>query len=211
MARTALPPVEPPAADRPPRDGQRTALAIQEAAAELFYAHGYEATSLRSIAAAVGIQVGSLYNHMSGKDELLSEIMVSVMQDLLNALHDAVDGVDDPIERLETAIACHIRYHAEHRRQVFIGNSELRALAHDDRQKVVALRRDYERALERLIDEAAEAGGGDVLDPRLQVFSIVAIGTHVSSWYKPGRGRSLDDIVQVYTRMIFREMDLRLP
>jgi AcrR family transcriptional regulator len=211
MARTALPPVEALEAEKPVRDGQRTALAIQEAAAELFYAHGYEATSLRSIASAVGIQVGSLYNHMSGKDELLSEIMVSVMQDLLDSLNQAVAEKEDPIERLQAAIACHIRYHAEHRRQVFIGNSELRALSHDDRHKVVSLRRDYEEALGMLIDAAAEEGSGDVLDRRLQVFSIVAIGTHVSTWYRPDRGRSLEDIVSVYTRMIFREMSLDLP
>ncbi|MFD6064927.1 TetR/AcrR family transcriptional regulator [Rhodococcus wratislaviensis] len=53
-------------------------LAAREAAARLFYEHGYEATSLRTVASEVGIQVGSLYNHISGKEELPTDIMVSV-------------------------------------------------------------------------------------------------------------------------------------
>lgn len=193
---------------KPVRDGQKTAEAMREAAAELFYTHGYEATSLREVASAVGIQVGSLYNHISGKDQLLSSIMIEVMEDLLAAMDAATGSLTNPIERLTAAIDCHIRFHAERRRDVFIGNSELRSLAPDDRKKVVALRKKYEDSLRELVAAAAAEGDGDIIDPKLQVFAIVAIGTHVSSWYLPGRGYSLDLIVATYTKMIFRQLSM---
>ena len=71
--------------------GVRTGAAIREAAERLFYEHGYEATSLRAVAAEVGIQVGSLYNHINGKEELLTDILVSVMDELIEAVNTAVD------------------------------------------------------------------------------------------------------------------------
>lgn len=194
---------------RPPRDGARTAEAIKEVASELFYQHGYEATSLREVASGVGIQVGSLYNHISGKDQLLTEILTSGLQNLLESLEQSIEGVADPIERLRVALDGHIRYHAENRKQVFIGNSELRSLGDKELKVVVALRKRYEETFRRLVSEAAKAGNADLIDLKMQVFAILAIGTHVATWYKPGKGYALDGIVDVYTRMIFRQIGLQ--
>ncbi len=195
-------------AGRPSRDGARTAEVIREVAAELFYEHGYEATSLREVASGVGIQVGSLYNHISGKDQLLTDIMTSVLQGLLDAFERSLGGIEDPIERLKSALDCHIRFHAEHRKQVFIGNSELRSLSGVDLRNVVKLRKTYEEDFRVLVAAAAEEGRADLVDLKMQVYAILAIGTHVSTWYKPGKGRDLDDIVRVYTEMIFRQIGL---
>ena len=41
---------------------------IVDAAIDLFHRQGYNATSLRQIADEVGLQVGSLYNHMRSKE-----------------------------------------------------------------------------------------------------------------------------------------------
>jgi len=190
------------------RGGPRTAEMIREAAADLFYLHGYEATSLRQVASQVGIQVGSLYNHISGKDELLSAIMIQVMVDLQAALEESIADVADPVDRLVAAVGCHIRFHAERRRDVFIGNSELRSLDAEAHKKVVSLRKKYEETLRDLVVAAADSADGDVIDVKLQVFAIVAIGTHVASWYKPGRGYPLDDIVDTYTQIILRQLAL---
>ena len=56
--------------------GARTAAAIQDAAAELFLRGGHATTSLREIAAALGIQVGSLSNHIDGKQQLQRDMML---------------------------------------------------------------------------------------------------------------------------------------
>ena len=48
---------------------------IHRVAARLFRQTGFHATSVRDIAEAVGIQGGSLYNHVQSKDDLLWEIV----------------------------------------------------------------------------------------------------------------------------------------
>lgn len=189
-----------------PASGVRTADAIQKAAAELFYQHGYEATTLRQVAAKVGIQVGSLYNHIDGKDDLLRSIMTGIMADLIAAQKAVANSHEDTIETLRAMMDCHIRFHAQRARDVFIGNSELRSLEKKDRRKVVAQRDEYEQMFRELIDKAGAQGRADVLDARLQAYAIVAMGTHVSSWYRPKGSMSLDEIVHVYTVMALRQL-----
>jgi TetR/AcrR family transcriptional regulator, cholesterol catabolism regulator len=194
-------------ATRVRRGGARTNRAIREAAAQLFYEHGYEATSLRTIAAAVGIQVGSLYNHISGKEDLLTDIMVSVMDELLEAMHNALDAVDGgAVDRFKAAVDCHIRFHAERARETFIGNSELRSLRDGDLDEVLAKRLEYERLLQKLIKDVAKETGAQVLDAKLQAYSILAQGAHVASWYKPGGPKSLDKVVSIYIAMALRQL-----
>ena len=49
--------------------------AIRKAGLRLIFEHGYAAMSLRQLAAEVGIQSGSLYNHISTKQELLFDLI----------------------------------------------------------------------------------------------------------------------------------------
>jgi AcrR family transcriptional regulator len=197
---------------RAARDGAKTSLAIREAAASLFFEHGFKATSLRSVASAVGIQVGSLYNHIEGKDELLNDIMVAVMDELEASVTSAAEGAgDSAVDRLRAAVDAHLRYHAQHAREVFIGNSELRSLSPANRKNVLDRRRHYELFIKRLLEEAADEAGAELLDASLQTYAVLALGMHVSSWYKP-RGRlSLERVVEIYTTMCLRQMGIAAP
>jgi len=191
------------------RDGAKTGEAIREAAASLFFEHGYEATSLRSVAAAVGIQVGSLYNHINGKDELLTEIMVTVMDELEASVHTSVaEAGDSAVARLKAGLDSHIRYHAQHASEVFVGNSELRSLKDADRKAVLSRRRQYELFIKGLVEAAAEEVGADLLNAKLQTYAVLALGMHVSSWYRPRDGMPLEQVVDVYTRMSMRQIGI---
>ncbi|SQD97731.1 MULTISPECIES: TetR/AcrR family transcriptional regulator [unclassified Parafrankia] len=191
-----------------PTNGNSTAIAIREAAARLFYERGYEATSLREIAAAVGIQVGSLYNHIGGKNELLQTIMIEIMDGLLAAMQEAISFEEDAEKRLVRALDCHLRFHATHSRDVFIGNSELRALTAEARQEVASRRNQYECQLRRLVAGAGTDLPEDSVDNRLQTYSILAIGTHLSSWYREDGPMSLEEVVDCYTQVILRQLGI---
>ncbi|MEP0806621.1 MAG: TetR/AcrR family transcriptional regulator [Chloroflexota bacterium] len=56
--------------------GERTRLAIEDAAIELFMEQGYHATSMRQIAERAGLALGGIYNHFAGKDEIFEAIIV---------------------------------------------------------------------------------------------------------------------------------------
>lgn len=55
--------------------GERTRVAIEEAAYELFLEQGYSAASMRRIADQAGLALGGIYNHFSGKEEIFEAII----------------------------------------------------------------------------------------------------------------------------------------
>ena len=56
-------------------DGQRTRQAILDAALDLFAEKGFFGTSLRDVAAAVGVRESALYNYFAGKDALFDALL----------------------------------------------------------------------------------------------------------------------------------------
>jgi AcrR family transcriptional regulator len=72
---TARPKVGRPRAVSDPAPNTAPREQILLAAAQLFVEQGFEATTTRAIAEAVGMRQASLYYHFAGKDELLEELL----------------------------------------------------------------------------------------------------------------------------------------
>lgn len=170
-----------------------TSDTIYRAAEELFYARGYGGTSLRDLADEVGIQVGSLYNHIESKEALLFAIMKSSLDGVIAAVDAAVDGVDDPVQRLEAFMRATIRYYGENIRESFIGSTELRSLPLDYREQIQVLRDAYEGRLTTILQECVEAGV-EIPNVKMAAFASIAISSHVASWYHENGGLSLDEV-----------------
>ena len=130
--------------------GPTTLEAIRKAGVRLIFEHGYEAMSLRQLAAEVGIQAGSLYNHISTKQDLLFDLVQDHINDLLRELDLALEGKADPVEQLRAFVAFHVTYHMTRKREVFIANSELRSLDAKNYDAVVSLRGAYEQRLAQI-------------------------------------------------------------
>jgi TetR/AcrR family transcriptional regulator, cholesterol catabolism regulator len=185
-----------------------TAQAIREEAAKLFFERGYDATSLRQVASAVGLMVGSLYNHIDSKEHLLLQIMGGIIDDLLDSARNAVMVDGDAVDKLQAALAAHLTFHAERAQEVFIGNAELRSLSDGAREVVIEKRHEYELFLQGLVEDAGRAGLADVIDAKIHVYSFVAQATHIASWFKPGGRMNLDEIVAIYTKLALRELNV---
>lgn len=190
-----------------PTQVSSTAMAIREEAARLFFVQGYDATSLRQAPSAVGIQVGSLYNHIGSKEDLLQQIIGGIIDELLRLQQEALNATGGVIKKLRAVLDCHIRFHTERAQEVFIGNAELRSLSQEARQVIIDKRSQYENIIATLIDSAGDVGLVSVIDSRIHTFSLVAQTTHIAGWYKPGGRMTLDEIVEAYTRMALRELN----
>lgn len=188
--------------------GQLTAAAIRTEAAHLFASQGYAGTSLRDVAAKVGIKVGSLYNHISSKQELLLSVMGHTMDDLAERMQEAVGSRTDTLGKLTAFVELHIRFHAERAQEVFIGNSELRSLDDESRRQITEKRKRYRSQLEDLITKAGEEGSAEIINARVHTYSIVAMGTHVAGWYRPDGPMTMDEIVSTYTKITLRSLNV---
>jgi len=81
---------------------------VLAAAAREFSAKGYEASSLRDIAAAAGVLAGSLYYHFKSKDDLFATVHEEGFTQLHAALDASLTGATDPWAKLEAACAAHL-------------------------------------------------------------------------------------------------------
>jgi AcrR family transcriptional regulator len=171
---------------------------IRGAALELFTTRGYEATTMADIGEAVGMRGPSLYKHVQSKQDLLVRIMVATMEDLLAAHHAAISTTQDPVERLRRATEAHVRYHARHRFEAFVGNREIRSLVEPHRGQVLKLRDEYEACFRRLVQAGVDAGVFTVTSVRLASYAILDLGMGVSAWYRESGEYSEDTLVWHY-------------
>ncbi len=82
---------------------ERRALVV-EACAELVATRGYAGASLREVAAAAGISIGTLLHHFATKDELLAATLVRVSERFHEDARAAMAGVSEPGERLRRLV-----------------------------------------------------------------------------------------------------------
>jgi AcrR family transcriptional regulator len=182
--------------------GPKTMEAIRKAGLRLIFEHGYSAMSLRQLAAAVGIQAGSLYNHISTKQELLFDLVQDHINELLRQLDLALEGKQRPAEKLSAFVAFHVSYHMTKKREVFIANSELRSLEPKNYDAIVKLRGAYERRLADILAEGVSEGVFEVVDIQVATFAILALLTGICTWYRPGGRLTREAIVAAHEKLV---------
>jgi AcrR family transcriptional regulator len=72
--------------------GERTRERILEAALDLFRRHGYEATTMRTIASAAGVSLGNSYYYFPSKDYLVQAFYAQMHADLVEACRGVLEG-----------------------------------------------------------------------------------------------------------------------
>ena len=176
--------------------GAKTSEEIRSVAVSLIHKHGFQAASLRDIAAGAGIRVGSLYNHITSKDDLLFSIMETVMADLIEGQTELAQ-TPDVADRLRLMIRFHVRFHGERASEVFIGNSELRSLNPSHRTAIIRMRHEYEVLFRTVLEEGIRLGRFRQVDVTLTTFGILAMMSSFSPWYSLRGRRSLADVATV--------------
>jgi TetR/AcrR family transcriptional regulator, cholesterol catabolism regulator len=183
----------------PPRtSGSSTEQRILDVATVFFYEKGYHATTMREVAAGVGIKAGSLYNHFPSKEELLFQIAEGVMQDLLAAGREEVATTDEPSDQLRALVRAHVVYHAEQRFRAKVADDQLNALGPDRRAAVVAVRDEYERLWRDVLDAGRQAHGWVVPDTPVVTFAITTMCTAVDVWYRENGRLTPSEVADVY-------------
>ena len=112
-------------------DGGRTEAAVREAAVNLIARYGYEAMSMRQLAAEVGVQAAALYRYFPTKEDLLFTLMREHMEGLCEAWEHIRPTGADPAEQLAAYVRNHIAFHIERRHATHVSNMELRSLSPD--------------------------------------------------------------------------------
>ena len=175
---------------------------LLDAAARLFRAKGFEATTVRAIAKAARLHPGSLHYRYRTKDALLLALMKRGVEADLAGIRAAIRGTCDSVERLRLALRARLRYLlSRHAAQVVL--FEWRSLKGPARDEMVGLRDGYESFWSGLLYEAVGSGRlRPAIDVRLLRFLIFGAINGVALWYRPDGPRTPDEISDAFWGLI---------
>lgn len=181
-----------------------TAARILDAATELFYEEGYHATSMREVAAVVGIKAASVYNHFASKEEILFEIAHGTMKEMLAGGRAAVSSAVSPEAELRRLVEFHVRYSAQNRLRAKVADDQLHALKPARRKRVQRIRDDYERLFRDVLARGRDEHGWQVDDVAVVTFAIATMASGVGVWYREDGRLSADAIASIYGDLAVR-------
>jgi AcrR family transcriptional regulator len=181
---------------------------IRNAALRHFAMHGYDAASMRQIAADAGITIATLYFHCSTKEQLLFDVLESHMRDLSAGLDGALAAAGgDCAARLAAAIRFHILYVTRDEEGASISTTELRGLTGALRERHQTTRDAYEHRFRGILQDGIHDGVFAPVDVPVIVAGILGIGLSVGRWYRPGGRLTPDQIADEYIRFVLKALD----
>jgi AcrR family transcriptional regulator len=171
--------------------------AIIDVAVRLFGEKGYNATTMRDIAKAVGILPGSLYAHIDSKETLLIEIVEKGIERFLAIDRLLTASEESPQARMRIAIREHIKVVAENPERTLVVFHQWRFLSGPNRARAIAMRRRYAKAFMRILNDGIANGDfNSQLDARLAVFGILGALNWTPEWYSTSGPMSAEEIGQ---------------
>ncbi len=186
-------------------DGVRTETAIRAAALRLIARHGYEALSMRRLAAEVGLGAAALYRYFPNKQEILFRLLREHMEELLAAWEPArLPDLAPAPARLEAFTRFHVRHHLPRAEGVFLSYMELRSLTRENFDAIEVLRRRYEGDLARILADGAADGTLFLDHARVTARAIIALLTGITTWYRAQGPLSPADVEDIYWNIVAR-------
>lgn len=185
-------------------DGGKTEAAIRETAVAQIARAGYEAVTMRGLAAGVGVQAAALYRYFPTKEDLLFTLMREHMEALLESWEQADPGTESSVARLAAFVDNHIRFHVARRHSTHVSNMELRSLSPQRLTAILKMRGQYEKELRQILRDGAEAGAFRVDDVTLTAMAIIQMITGVIVWFRPDERLSVEQVAATYHTMTMR-------
>lgn len=158
---------------------------ITETAAKLFRKKGYIATTMRDLAAELGIEAASIYHHVKSKEELLETICFDMANKFILNAKEVNDIYFNAEEKLRLAIKLHIETITQNQNKSAVFLQEWRNLNEPNLSKFKMLRDQYENQFTIIIIDGENEDIFDFVDKKFAVLSILSTINFVNEWYKP--------------------------
>ncbi|WP_369681768.1 TetR/AcrR family transcriptional regulator [Pseudomonas gingeri] len=178
---------------------------LLQTAAHLFRNKGYERTTVRDLASAIGIQSGSIFHHFKSKDEILRAVMEETIHYNTALMRASLAEAGSLRERVLALIRCEL--------QSIMGGTgeamavlvyEWRSLSPEGQAKVLALRDVYEQIWLQVLGEARDAGyiKGDVFITRRFLTGALSWTT---TWFRPQGSLTLEQLADEALMLVLKD------
>lgn len=154
-------------------------------AARLFTEKGFSAVTMRDIAKAMGIRAASLYNHISSKQEILSDIIISLAEEFTEGMAIIKSSDSSSIDKLKSIVALHVKIASGKSFGMASLNNDWMHLE-DKLEYYLKLRLDYEDNFRQILIQGIDNGELVPADPEIMLFSVLSTLRSLYIWL-PGK------------------------
>ncbi|BAU73621.1 TetR/AcrR family transcriptional regulator [Metapseudomonas furukawaii] len=178
---------------------------LLQTAAHLFRSKGYERTTVRDLAGAVGIQSGSIFHHFKSKDEILRSVMEETVLYNTALMKASLAEAGSLRERVLALIRCEL--------QSIMGGTgeamgvlvyEWRSLSEESQQYILQLRDSYEQIWLQVLEEA-RAEGYFAADPFILRRFLTGALSWTTTWFRPEGPMSIDQLAEQALSLVLKE------
>ncbi|MDX1369034.1 TetR/AcrR family transcriptional regulator [Pseudomonas sp.] len=179
---------------------------LLQTAAHLFRSKGYERTTVRDLASAVGIQSGSIFHHFKSKDEILRSVMEETIRYNTALMQASLAEASTLRERVLALIRCEL--------QSIMGGTgeamavlvyEWRSLSEPSQQFILGLRDTYEQLWLDVLSEARAAGYFRT-DPFILRRFLTGALSWTNTWFRPEGPMSLDQLAEQALSLVLKDV-----
>lgn len=180
-----------------------TEAMILAEACQLFAARGFDGTSIRDIASAVGISNAALYHYFADKDELLARIVISVIERQCAMMEERVSPHDNPSEKLRVFMQAYADFFEKNMAESIASSRSFSALEDPlQRERAIYWRDRYESMLRAIIREGMETGEFREGDVALTGRAVLSCLNWMYRWYSPTGELRPREIVEAYAEVL---------
>lgn len=161
----------------------------------VFNERGYHATRLEDIAAALGMQKGSLYNYIESKEELLLAVVTPPATQLLDTLAALAESDLPASEKIRLVARSHAHILEEYLPYVSVYVHEMAGQSHSEKWR--EMDRSYVRHLSAIIEDGRQTGLFDAsTDPVISAMALIGAMNWMTRWYVRGGTLSAEEITE---------------
>ena len=175
---------------------------ILEEASHFFFANGYEATTLDSVAEQLNVTKPFIYSYYKNKGELLYEICQTGIQLSLTALEEALSVEGTATEQLKIVVERVARIIIENQRYVTVYLREEKSLLPEDARRIRDLRHTFDLKLSALLEKGKRTGEFDVAAPSRTAIWVSGLLSWIALWYHDGGRWSATEVVMDAITMV---------
>ena len=181
-----------------------TRESILQAAATIFQEKGYHAASMQDIAEAVDLKKGSLYHHVSSKQEILLALLDEALGLIVERLEEAITPELSPSQKLRQAMQAYLGFLAENRSLSSVLLLEYRSLEPEYKDLHIPRRDHVERIWQGIIEEGVSAGEFRTQTPRLVSKALLGVLNWTITWYREDGPLSTEEIADHFTDLFLQ-------
>jgi AcrR family transcriptional regulator len=184
---------------------------ICDAAITLFSRKGFHQTSVREIAEACSLGIGTLYSYIKTKEDILHLVYRRILEMFEARMLEATKGIEDPRLQLKAALEATLKIYDECQDVVVLLYQESHALGRQALQALFEVDRTYVGFFREILERGNRAGHFAVKEPHLLAVCILFLCAvwDLKRWNL--KGSTLETVIESLTTLILNGISADRP